>query len=100
MNIRRPEACRLRLKLRIMSDEDLWWLFLHQRAECTGEFWEEVTARKVAGTLSKGSPFWTIASVGRDFRKPGFVTHANLIELTREEWEARRRRTLFRLISA
>jgi hypothetical protein len=24
---------RLRLKLRVMSDEDLWWLFLHHRPE-------------------------------------------------------------------
>jgi hypothetical protein len=100
MNSRRPETCRPHLKLRIMSDEDLWWLFLHQRAECTGEFWEEVANRKAAGTLSKGSPFWTIDSVGRDFRKPSFVKHSNLIQPTREEWEARRRRRLFRLISA
>jgi hypothetical protein len=100
MNTRRPEACRLHLKLRIKSDEDLWWLFLHQRAECTGEFWQEIATRKAAGTLSKGSPFWTIESVGRDFRKPGFVQHSNLIQLDREEWEARRRRRLFRLISA
>jgi len=100
MNTRRPDACRLRLKLRIMNDEDLWWLFLHQRTECGGEFWAEVANRKATGTLSKGSPFWTIDSVGKDFRKPAFVKQSNIIQLSREEWEARRRRKLFRLISA
>jgi hypothetical protein len=100
MNVRGPGTCRLRLKLRVMRDEDLWWLFLNHRAECTREFWEEVATRKTAGTLSKGSPFWAMEGGGRDFRKGGFGNRSNLIVLTREEWEARRRRKLFRLISA
>src|SRR5438046_5016670 len=33
---------RLRLKLRIMSDDDLWWLFLNHRHECSQEFWERI----------------------------------------------------------
>ena len=37
---------RLRLKLRVMSDQDLWTLFVHHREECSGEFWEEVENRK------------------------------------------------------
>ncbi len=99
MNVRGAGACRLRL-LKIMSDEDLWRLFLHHRAECSREFWEEVTARKAAGTLSKGSPFWAMGDIGKDFRMRGAGPSSNLIELTREEWEARRRRKMFRLISA
>jgi len=43
----------LRLKLRIMSAEDLWWLFLNHREECSQEFWEELETRKDAGTLPK-----------------------------------------------
>jgi len=31
MNIRGLGTDRLHLKLRILSDEDLWWLFLHHR---------------------------------------------------------------------
>jgi hypothetical protein len=100
MNIKGLGADRLRLKLRIMGDEDLWWLFLHHREECSREFWEELETRKAAGILSKDSPFWTMSNVGRHFptRVPG--NNTNLIELTREEWEARRRRKMFRLISA
>jgi len=100
MNGKGPGACRLRIKLRVMRDEDLWWLFLNRRAECTHEFWEEVANRKAAGILSKGSPFWAMESMGSDFRKPGFGNRSNVIVLSREEWEARRRRKLFRLISA
>src|SRR2546426_12020539 len=88
---------RLRLKLRVMSDQDLWTLFLHRREECSGEFWEEVENRKAAGTLSKGSPFWTVRNIGRHFRARGTRDNSNLN--TREEWEARRRRKMFRLIS-
>jgi hypothetical protein len=48
MSIRELGTDRLRLKLRIMCDEDLWWLFLHHRDECSREFWEEVENRKAA----------------------------------------------------
>ncbi len=65
---------RLRLKLRIMSDDDLWWVFLNHREECSHEFWEELETRKAADS--------------------------NLIKLTPEEWEARRRRKMFRVNSA
>jgi hypothetical protein len=100
MNIRALGTARLRLKLRIMSDQDLWTLFVHHREECSREFWEEVENRKAAGTLSEGSPFWTVRNVGRHFHTRGSGDSSNLIELTREEWEARRRRKMFRVISA
>jgi hypothetical protein len=100
MNVRSDRARRLRLEPRVMRDEDLWWLFLNHRGECTREFWEEVATRKAAGTLSKGSRFWVLEGGGCDFSKPGFANRSNLIVVTREEWEARRRRKLFRLISA
>ena len=91
---------RLRPRLRIMSDEDLWWLFLHHREECSREFWEELENRKAAGTLSKDSPFWAMRELAR-YRYPrGSGDNSHLIELTREEWEARRRRKMFRVISA
>ncbi len=99
MNIRGFGADRLSLKLRIMSDLDLWSLFLHHREECTREFWEEVANRKVAGALSQGSPFWNMGNVGRFLPTRG-SDKSNLIELTHEEWEARRRRKKFRVISA
>lgn len=98
MNIFRTD--RLRLKLRVMNDEDLWWLFLHHREECSREFWEELESRKAAGTLSGGSPFWTMNNIAIYIDTPGPAYHSNLIELTREEWEARRRRKMFRVISA
>ena len=60
MNITGLGANRLRLKMRIMSDGDLLWLFLDHREECLQEFWEEVHTRKAAGTLSRNSPFWAI----------------------------------------
>jgi hypothetical protein len=88
---------RVRLKLRIMSDEDLWWLFLHHREECSHEFWEELQSRKAASTLPKDSPFWTVHSAAR-YLPQGPADNSNLIELTREEWEARRRRKMFRVI--
>jgi len=100
MNIRGLGTTRLRLKLRIMGDEDLWWLFVNHREECSREFWEELENRKAAGTLSKDSPFWTTGNVGRHFHTRGSGDSSNLIELTREEWEARRRRKMFRSISA
>ena len=91
---------RLRLKLRIMSDDDLWWLFLNYREECSPEFWEELETRQAAGTLSKDSPFWTMDKLAKYRHPRGSGDNSNLIELTREEWEARRRRKMFRLISA
>jgi hypothetical protein len=69
MNIFRTD--RLRLKLRVMSDEDLSWLFLHRREECSREFWEELENRKSAGTLSEASPFWAMSNVGRHFHTRG-----------------------------
>ncbi len=100
MNITGLGTHRLRLKLRIMSDEDLWWLFLNHREECSQEFWEELETRKAAGTLSKDSPFWTMGELARHRRPRGSNDNSNLIKLTREEWEARRRRKMFRVISA
>jgi hypothetical protein len=99
MNARELETNPLRLKLRIMSDKDLWWLFLHHREECSREFWEELENRKAAGTLSNDSPFWAVRNVVR-YLQPQVPADSNLIELTREEWEARRRRKMFRVISA
>src|SRR5438067_10808993 len=99
MNIRRLGTERLTLKLRIVSGEDLWWLFLHHRHECTREFWEELENRKAAGTLPKDSPFWTMGNVGGHFHSRGTSDSSNLIELTCEEWQARKRRKKFRLIS-
>src|SRR6266852_8885120 len=90
MNIRGLGTDRLRLKLRILSDEDPWWLFLHHREECSREFWEELENRKAAGTLSEASPFWAMTNVGRHFHTRGSADNSKLIELTREEWEARR----------
>ena len=98
MNVRGLGTDRVRLKLRIMSDDDLWWLFLNHWQECSHEFWEELETRKAAGTLSKGSPFWTMSKLAR-YRQPR-GSDSNLIELTGEEWEARRRRKMFRVISA
>jgi hypothetical protein len=91
---------RVRLKLRIMSDEDLWSLFLNQREECSHEFWEELETREAAGTLAKDSPFWAMGALARYRRPRGSGGDSNLIKLTPEEWEARRRRKMFRVISA
>jgi hypothetical protein len=91
---------RLRLKLRIMSDDDLWWVFLNHRDERSQEFWEELENRKAAGILSKGSPFWTMGALARYGHPRGSGDNSNLIKLTPEEWEARRRRKMFRLHSA
>jgi len=75
-------------------------LFVNHRQECSREFWEELENRKAAGTLSIDSPFWTMGNVGRHFHTRGSGDNSNLIELSREEWEARRRRKMFRVISA
>jgi hypothetical protein len=91
---------RVRLRLRIMSDRDLCWLFLNHREECTREFWEEVENRKAAGILSEDSPFWSMGNLGRHLPARDSGSISNLIEISREEWEARRRRTMFRVISA
>jgi hypothetical protein len=88
MNITGLGTDRLRLKLRIMSDSDLWWLFLQHRQECSHEFWEEVENRKAAGTLSKNSPFWTISNLARYLQQQGPADNSNLIKLSRQEWEA------------
>jgi hypothetical protein len=90
---------RLRLKLRIMRDDDLWWVFLNHREECSQDFWEELENRK-AGILSKDSPFWTMGALARYGHPRRSGDNSNLIKLTREEWEARRRRKMFRVISA
>ena len=100
MNINRLGTDRLRLKLRIMSDDELWWLFLNYREECSPEFWEELETRKAAGTLSNDSPFWTMGKPAKYCPPRRSGGDSNLIKLTREEWEARRRRKMFRLISA
>ena len=100
MNIIGLGIDRLRLKLRIMSDDDLWWLFLHHREECSPGFWEELETRKAAGTLSKDSPFWAMDALTRCPHPRSSGDNSNLIKLTPEEWEARRRRKMFRLISA
>jgi hypothetical protein len=99
MNTRELGTDRLCLKLRIMGDEDLWWLFLHHREKCAREFWEELDSRKAAGTLSADSPFWTMGSLARHLQRHP-TDSSKLIELSREEWEARRRRKMFRVISA
>jgi hypothetical protein len=100
MNTTGLGADRRRLKLRIMSDDDLWWLFLNHREECLQEFWGEVEARKAAGILSKNSPFWAMGELAGYRQLRGSGGNSNLIELTREEWEAHRRRKMLRVISA
>ena len=100
MNITRNATDRLRLTLRIMSDDELWELLLDHPHSCLQEFWGEVLRRKAAGRLSKNSPFWTMGNVGRYSQTRGSDENSNLIELTREEWEARRRRKMFRVMSA
>jgi hypothetical protein len=100
MNINELGTDRLRLKLRIMSDDDLWWLFLNHREECSHEFWEELESRKAAGTLSKDSPFWAMDAITRYRHPRSSGSNSNLIQLTPEEWEARRRRKMFRVNSA
>ena len=99
MNITGLGTDRLRLKLRIMGDEDLWWVFLNHREECSHELWEELENRKEAGILSKDSPFWAMGALARYRHSQGTSDSSNLIEFTREEWEARRRRKMFRVIS-
>ena len=99
MNTRGLGADRLRLTLRIMSDDELWGLLLDHPHQCLQEFWREVLARNAAGRLSKNSPFWTMGDTGRYLQARGSGDDSNLIELTREEWEAHRRK-MFRVMSA
>jgi hypothetical protein len=100
MNITGLGTDRLRLKLRIMSDDDLYWVFLDHREECSQGFWEKLENRKAAGILSKDSPFWAMGKLARHRQPRSSDSNSNLIQLSREEWEARRRRKMFRLISA
>lgn len=87
-------ASRQRLKLRNMSDDDLWWIFLHHRQECGTDFWREVENRKAACILSPTSALWMVgeSTVFRQAVASG--SGSNLIELTAEEWEGRRRRKI------
>jgi hypothetical protein len=98
MDSKELRANRVRLKFRVMSDEDLWWIFVHHRKECSSEFWLEVENRKAADILSESSPFWAVYNLGRHLQTHAAVKKSHLIELTREEWEARRRRKMFRVI--
>jgi hypothetical protein len=92
MNVDGLGTSRFSLKLRMMSDDDLWWILLHHREECGREFWREVENRKAAGILSDASPFWRIGEFGHARQTNASRVASNVIELTREEWEARRRR--------
>jgi len=65
MNITEFGTDRLRPALRILSEDELWGLFLDHPHQCLQEFWEEVQDRKAAGTLSNNSPFWTMGEIAR-----------------------------------
>ena len=88
------------VSLTTMTDEDLWCLFVQNREHCSHEFRQEVENRKASGALSRGSPVWAIGGVVRHFQTRGSGDGSNLIELTREEWEALRRRKRLRVVSA
>ena len=92
MNLDGLGTSRLSLKLRMMSDDDLWWVLLHHREECGREFWREVENRKAAGILSDASPFWRIGASGQSPQANASGVASNVIQLTREEWETRRGR--------
>jgi|SRR5271170_3360327 len=98
MNFTGLPTSRLNLKLRSLSEDDLWWVFVYHRQECGHEFWREIENRKAAGILDNASPFWIVGESTGHAHKLGFG-ESKLIELTREEWEARKRRKMFRLIS-
>ena len=83
-----------------MTDEDLWSLFIENREKCAGEVWREVENRKAAGILSEASPFWGMNTAFAQREKRPWPTKSNVIELTPEEWQVRKRRKMFRLISA
>ena len=100
MNVVKPGADRHLLRLRSLSNEELWWFLLDHPQQCLQDFWKEVEARKVAGILSNDSPLWTMSDLANRQPPPSGGGHSNLIELPREEWEARKRRKMFRVISA
>jgi hypothetical protein len=88
----------LRANLGTMSDRELWRLFLRRGASCSREFWHEIENRKAAGILSPYSPFWQLGKVAEC--QPPLPAVSNVIEISREEWEARKRRKMFRLLMA
>jgi hypothetical protein len=100
MNIRGFGTNRLRPRLRLMSDGDLWSLFLNHREECSREFWQEVENRKAAGILSEASPFRHMNTNSEQREDRLWFAKSNVIELTPDEWEARKRRNMVRPISA
>jgi hypothetical protein len=59
-------TARLRLKLRIMSDEDLWWLFLHHRESVHRGFWEDWNIEKRLASYPKTVHFGRCATVTRE----------------------------------
>lgn len=97
MNFEGLQTHPLTLKLRSMSEDDLWWIYVHHRQECGHEFWREIENRKAAGILCNASPFWIVGE-STEHSHNG-LGESNLIRLTPEEWEARKRRKMFRLIS-
>ena len=61
MNIKRLGADGPRLKLKVMSDVDLWWLCLNHREECHQELWEEVEKLE-----KRRAPYPRTGVVGRE----------------------------------
>jgi hypothetical protein len=101
VNVAKPGDERSPLRLRILSNEELWWFLLDHPQQCLQEFWSEVEARKAAGILSNDSPFRTMSDLAPYGQpRPSGGRQSNLIELTREEWEAHRRRKMFRVVSS
>jgi len=88
------------VSLTTMTDEDLWCLFVQNREHCSHEFWQEVENRKAAGILSETSRFWGMSTVAAQRATRRSTVKSNLIELTPEEWQARKRRKMFRVIPA
>lgn len=86
--------------LRTMTDEDLWCVFVQNRAKCSFEFWDEVENRKAAAVLSERSPFWHLNTALEQRHARRWLPKSNVVELTPEEWEARKRRATLRPISA
>ena len=86
VNVVKPGADRHLLRLRSLSNEELWWFLLDHPQQCLQDFWKEVEARKVAGILSNDSPFWRMGNLA-PYRQPQHSggRQSNLIELTREE---------------
>jgi len=88
------------VKPRMMTDEELWSLFRQNRGNCTYEFWEEVENRKAAAILTECSPFWPMNTSLAQRQAARWPAKSNVVQLTPEEWEARKRRNMFRVISA